>query len=171
VDVLTNAVEATDVPIVHAGYAPYRKPLLRAGVRLWELRAEAGAVRPRRDVTNLGSSGSTASGSGTALHAKTFTVDGERLFVGSFNFDPRSARLNTELGFIVESPRLTREMDETLERFVPALSYEPRLVDDELVWIERREGKEVRHDQEPGTTFLQRTGLRFLSALPIEWLL
>ncbi len=172
VDILTNAFESTDVPIVHSGYIPYRRKLLESGIRLWELRSEAGSGPGRRGMTGVGSTGSQARGSQTALHAKTFTVDGERIFVGSFNFDPRSARLNTELGFVIESPRLARKVEEAFDRLVPLQAYEVRIDDKgKLVWIERRDGREIRHHVEPGTSFFGRAAIRFLSWLPIEWLL
>ena len=170
--VITNALEATDVPIVHAGYAKYRKSLLEGGVRLWELRSEAGSVT-RRDVVGSGSMGSTIGDSATALHAKTFTIDGDRVFIGSFNFDPRSAHLNTELGFVIRNPELAHRIDAKLERAIPLIAYEVRLSGEgETIWIERRTGKTVmRHDTEPGTTLWQRAAVSVLSVLPIEWLL
>ena len=171
VTVLTNALEATDVPIVHAGYAKRRKPLLRAGVRLFELRGSDAAGSPSREVTGIGSTGSSLGG-GSALHAKTIALDGRRVFVGSFNFDPRSANLNTELGFVIDSETLAARMHEAFERFAPARSYEARLsAEGELYWVEQRNGRDLRHDTEPGTTFWQRTGVALLSLLPIEWLL
>ena len=96
VSILTNALESTDVPFVHAGYAKRRRKMLEAGVVLYELMRVA-RVRSRRDRRLTGSSGSS-------LHAKTFSVDRSRVFVGSFNLDPRSASLNTEMGFVIESP-------------------------------------------------------------------
>ena len=115
-----------------------------------------------------GSSGSSASG----LHAKTFSVDRSRVFIGSFNFDPRSAKLNTEMGFVIDSPALAQRIAAAFDSTIPANAYEVRLSDTgELYWIERREGKWVRHDTEPGTSFWQRAGVWFLSLLPIEWLL
>ena len=172
VTVLTNALEATDVPIVHAGYAKRRKPLLRAGVRIFELRGSDAAARPSRDGPGIGSTGSRLGGTGSALHAKTIAVDGERLFVGSFNFDPRSANLNTELGFVIDSPALAGHLHAAFERFAPERTYEVRLSDDgSLYWIERTDGREIRHDTEPGTTVWQRMAVALLSLLPIEWLL
>ena len=97
ITVLTNALEATDVPAVHAGYAKRRKPLLAAGIRLFELKRLGGGSA--RGSGFMGSSSSS-------LHAKTFAVDGARAFVGSFNFDPRSARLNTEMGFADDCRRV-----------------------------------------------------------------
>jgi putative cardiolipin synthase len=83
VAVLTNALEATDVAVVHAGYAKRRKALLAAGITLFELKR--GSSRSSTRVGLTGRSGSSAS----SLHAKTFAVDRTRVFVGSFNLDPR----------------------------------------------------------------------------------
>lgn len=172
VTVLTNALEATDVPIVHAGYAKRRKSLLRAGVRIFELRGSDAAASPTREASGLGSTGSGLSGTGSALHAKTIAVDRERVFVGSFNFDPRSANLNTELGFLIESRPLAERMHDAFERMAPGRTYEVRLSPEgELYWVERSDGAEVRHETEPGTTAWQRTAVAMLSLLPIEWLL
>jgi len=82
VRMLTNSLEATNMLPVHAGYAKRREDLLRAGVGMFELRALPGGPSSLDILGPLGSSGSH-------LHAKTFAVDGNRIFVGSFNFDPR----------------------------------------------------------------------------------
>src|ERR1700687_4585689 len=79
IKVLTNSLQATDVPIVHARYAKRRKPLLEAGVTLYELRRLSPDTAPRKSAGRLGSSGSS-------LHAKAFTVDNSRVFIGSVNF-------------------------------------------------------------------------------------
>jgi putative cardiolipin synthase len=102
VQVLTNSLEATDVSFVHAGYAKRRRPLLKSGITLFELRRHASGSGSPKTAGGAGSSGAS-------LHAKTFAVDGTRVFVGSFNFDPRSAKLNTEMGLVVESPALARQ--------------------------------------------------------------
>ncbi|HET7788709.1 MAG TPA: phospholipase D family protein [Myxococcales bacterium] len=162
--ILTNALEATDVAVVHAGYAKWRKPLLRAGVELWEIRRSSAGPRIKdRPVT--GSSGSS-------LHAKTLSVDGSRLFVGSFNFDPRSARLNTELGFVIDSPRLARAGAEAFAARVAAHAYQVRLSRaGRLQWVEEAEGKTRVHRREPGAGVWLRLAVWGLSKLPIEWLL
>jgi putative cardiolipin synthase len=162
--VLTNSLEATDVPAVHAGYARRRKPLLEAGVRLFEMKRvfSSPPVKARRPV---GSSHSS-------LHAKTFSVDRSRVFIGSFNFDPRSARLNTEMGFVIDSPALAQEMADRLARNMPSRAYEVRLSESgALQWLEQRDGREVVHDAEPGTRLWRRAAVAALSVLPIEWLL
>ncbi|MFA7606166.1 MAG: phospholipase D family protein [Rhodocyclaceae bacterium] len=163
--ILTNSLDATDVAAVHAGYAKRRKALLAAGVRLYELRRTAGAGERHPDAGPFGSSGSS-------LHAKTFAVDDARVFVGSFNFDPRSALLNTELGFVIESPDMARRIDEFFNQTVAGIAYEVRLSEaGKLYWIERRDGQEIRHDAEPETGILKRGLVRFLAILPIEGLL
>jgi putative cardiolipin synthase len=171
VSIVTNALEATDVPLVHAGYADKRKPLLQAGAELWEIRAR-GARPLRRDVTGVGSSGGIPSGSGQALHAKTFVVDRERLFIGSFNLDPRSAQLNTEIGFLIRSPKLANAVDSALEQQLPDNAYQVRLDrHGDLMWIKRQGGRTMRLDAEPGTTAWERFWIGAIGLLPIEWLL
>lgn len=163
--VLTNALEATDVAAVHSGYAKHRKALLAAGVSLYELRRVSPASSSRSDVGLAGSSASS-------LHSKTFAVDRSRVFIGSFNFDPRSARLNTEMGFVIDSPSLAGRISAAFDQRVPAEAYEVRLSPErKLYWLERRGSSVVRHNVEPGTSMGQRAGVWFLSLLPIDWLL
>jgi len=94
VAVLTNALEATDVAVVHAGYAKRRKALLAAGITLFELKRGSSGLQERVGWT--GRSGSGSQGPACMPRRSLWTVS--RVFVGSFNFDPRSARLNTEMG-------------------------------------------------------------------------
>ena len=162
IEVLTNSLDATDVAAVHAGYAKHRKPLLSAGIALYEAQRRSG----------IDSSSGLSGSSDTSLHAKTFAVDNLRVFVGSFNFDPRSAHLNTELGFVIDSPAMAREIAGAFEHAIPALAYEVRLSPArDLYWLESRGERVVRIDVEPGTSFLQRAGVKVLSILPIEQLL
>lgn len=168
VRVLTNSYEATDVAIVHAGYMKHRKKLLRAGVKLFELKRITNDTLARLRRNPLGISGSS-------LHAKTFAVDGKRLFVGSFNFDPRSALLNTELGFVIHSERLAQQVSDMFEEEIPQNSYEVILTKQrQLRWLEQPERpieSVIIHEVEPNTTLVERFWLGFLSRLPIEWLL
>lgn len=164
VRVLTNALEATDVAVVHSGYASRRRDLLAGGVELFEMKRQAGAERNK----SLGPFGS----SGSSLHAKTFAVDGRSVFVGSFNFDPRSARLNTELGFVIDSPTLARRIADAFDNDIARTAYRVCLDDNgALYWLEQRDGKTIRHDTEPGTTAWKRFSVWFVSLLPIESLL
>ena len=165
VRVLTNALEASDVAAVHAGYAKWRRELLQNGVMLYELRRVAGDYSTEVRARLSGSSGSS-------LHAKTFSVDRARVFVGSFNFDPRSADLNTEMGVLIESPALARIIEAVMSARIPFAAYEVRLSESgDLQWIERRQDGSVTHDVEPGTNTWQRAEIWLLSMLPVEWLL
>lgn len=166
VRILTNSLVANDVAAVHAGYAKYRKPLLQAGVELYEMRrlADGGGDGKHH--------GSVVGSSASSLHAKTFAVDGETLFVGSFNFDPRSVHLNTEMGFVIASPALTRRLERGFDEQVRALAYQVTLDDDgDLVWLERRGDEVIRHQREPETSWLKRTLVSVFAWLPIESLL
>lgn len=172
VQVLTNSFRASDVWIVHAGYAHWRKPMLESGVRLFELKGERAPTPKSLFGSGESGSGTVPRASGSTLHAKTFAVDRKRIFVGSFNFDPRSANLNTELGFIVDSPNMARIIDDAFYAEIPAAAYELALgADGGLVWKERRDGKIIVHETEPGTRWWQRAGIAFLGLLPIDWLL
>jgi putative cardiolipin synthase len=100
-------------------------------------------------------------------------VDREHIFVGSFNFDQRSARLNTEMGLVIESPALAQGLARFFDTAVPTLAYEVRIAPDgrNLEWIERTAAGETRYDTEPGTSWALRTKVQMLSILPIDWLL
>lgn len=167
VRVLTNALESTDVAAVHSGYARYRKRLLQAGVEIHELRRLADSA------AREAGGGALAGSSGASLHAKTFAIDAGAIFIGSFNFDPRSARLNTEMGFVIESPALAGELSRAFEDAIPRAAYRVQLdAGGRLEWLERRpDGAEIRHDSEPGTTAGRRLAVHLLSLLPIEGLL
>ncbi len=164
VTILTNSLAATDVAAVHAGYAKRRKPLLEAGVVLFEMVPEFSPA-PTKAHGPLGSSSAS-------LHAKTFSVDRSRAFVGSFNFDPRSQRLNTELGFVIDSPTMAQAIADAFATVIPARAYKVRLNEAAaLQWVEQRNGEEIVYAQEPRTGFWLRAFVFVLSVLPIEWLL
>jgi putative cardiolipin synthase len=170
IDILTNAYAASDVPLAHAGYANYRVPLLEAGVNLYELKPVAEPTGGR--LRDLGSGSSRAS-----LHAKTFVFDDKHVFIGTFNFDPRSALLNTEMGLVIRSPELARQVTAIAQDAMrPERSYQPKLVIEtadktvvkRLQWHDVNQGSERISDVEPETTLIQRGLLRVLQKLPIE---
>jgi putative cardiolipin synthase len=168
--VLTNSLEATDVAAVHAGYAKRRRPLLEAGIELYESRKTTNTDNTK----NIdGHEGRASIGSSySSLHAKTFSVDGRHVFIGSFNFDPRSANLNTEMGFIIHSPALAMQIAGAFKNRIPATAYQVKLENAaQLVWVEQCEEGTIMHREEPGTSFWQRATVWLLSMLPIEWLL
>jgi len=163
VRLLTNSLASNDVIASHAGYAGYRKKLIKSGVELYELRPDAGGnnVTNKKLLTTSIKSG---------LHTKTMVFDDNAVFVGSFNLDPRSAAINTEGGLYVESPELAREVMSYMKEGVkPKNSY--RVVLDtrgELAWITIIDGQRVIYYSEPETKFWDRFKSGFIQILPIE---
>jgi putative cardiolipin synthase len=110
--------------------------------------------------------------SGSSLHAKTFSVDRQHVFVGSFNFDPRSANLNTELGFVIDSPRLAQRINHAFYDEIPAHAYRIKTMPNgRLYWTEQQEGGVKTYTNEPNSKLWRRAAVRVLSWLPIEGLL
>lgn len=149
VRLLTNALEATDVPAVHGGYAPYRKALLEHGVQLFELRRQPG-TRGGSGPQLFHNSGGR--GSDSSLHSKAMIFDRRKAFIGSFNFDPRSVLWNTEVGVLVDSPELAERVRElALQGMAPALSYQVRLEQGQVVWVTEDNGQMHTLTREPGS--------------------
>lgn len=165
--VVTNGIAVTDVPLVHAGYVPSRKPLLEAGVALFEARQQPRSTARERDLGMM-----RFSGGGESVHAKTFAIDGQQLFVGSFNFDPRSAVLNSEMGFLIHSPQLAAALGQALDRNLAREAYALSLNDrGDLVWSQGGADAPQATATEPGTTATSRAMVWVMSKLPIAWLL
>ena len=131
VRVLTNSLGATDVPLVHAGYAKYRPALLKNGVTLYELKPTAAPdIGAARRETSL------ALGSEASLHAKAFVIDQRTVMIGSMNFDPRSAWYNSELGILVESPELAAQVVQAFDRVTSSdRVWKMALDENSLAWI------------------------------------
>ncbi|MGE0773990.1 MAG: phospholipase D family protein [Sphingomonadaceae bacterium] len=159
VSVLTNSLAATDVVAVHGGYARYRIPLLKAGIKIWELRAE----RHEREFSLRGSSRAS-------LHTKAFTADGHTGFIGSMNLDPRSTSLNTEMGVLFESEALVAKMAAIWQHdTAPSRSFEVRLTTEgKLAWTGSRNGESIRYGREPGASFWRRLTAQVTGLLPLE---
>ena len=159
VRVLTNSLASNDVVAAHAGHAEYRKQLLAAGAEVYEIRPDSGVIRKNW-------SGESNAG----LHTKAMVFDRESVFIGSFNLDPRSAKINTEAGLYVESPELAAQVLSYMNEGVqPENSYRVLLDEDgDLYWVTEDEGVEVRYDKEPETTFGQRFMSGFIAILPVE---
>ncbi|WP_255435659.1 phospholipase D family protein [Paracoccus sp. S1E-3] len=163
--ILTNSWEATDVPLVHAGYTKYRRELLQAGAHLYELKRSGDRPQGKEELGPIGSSGAS-------LHAKTFVVDDRRVFIGSFNFDPRSALLNCEMGFLIDSPTMARHSTLMFTEALIPRSYQPELQDEAMVWLDPQpDGSTAVIEYEPGLRPGSRIMVYALNLLPIEWLL
>jgi putative cardiolipin synthase len=163
--ILTNSLAANDVAIVHAGYARWRKKLLRYGVELYEL-------KPTRDRVSVVHDRGLTGNSGSSLHAKTFSIDGRKVFIGSLNFDPRSTLLNTEMGFVIESEVLAEVIHKRFMQSQRDMAWQLRLDRwGRINWVDRVSGSEQVLKKEPATGFWKRVLVKLASVLPIEWLL
>jgi putative cardiolipin synthase len=156
--VITNSLAANNQFTVHGGYAPSRKPLLEAGVQIYE-------VRPDADVS--GTEFVNASGARATLHTKAFIVDDKETFIGSFNFDPRSANINTELGVIIRDPELAHVFTVLVKEALPKQTFEVFLnADGKVRWRGYKDGEEIIYDKEPETTWGERTKAWFARIIP-----
>ena len=109
VRMLTNSLASQDVPAVNSHYKRWRKPLLGAGVDLYEWRPDA-ALGPMLADTP------PAHADFAGLHVKAVVVDRKRVFVGSMNLDPRSQELNSEMGVVIDSEALALQIADIAER-------------------------------------------------------
>jgi putative cardiolipin synthase len=169
VSILTNSLESATVLIAQSGYMRYRRPLLEDGVEIYEVRSLLGNARGSGQTTKISRYGNYS------LHAKMFIFDRSSLFIGSMNFDPRSAHLNTEIGLIIDSPELAQQ---TAARFAamasPPNSYQLTLLPRDgagparLVWRTEEDGQAVEYAMEPERRDGQRMAVEFLSLLPLD---
>ncbi len=145
--IFTNSLEATDETLAFTGYARYRRALLRAGVRLYELGAQLSGRNPEYGDFKL---------SVGRLHAKAAIIDRRKLFLGSMNMDRRSARQNTEVGILIDSPELTHSFSR-LSAVRQTGAFEVRISgqDDALEWVSHTSDdvESIRRD-EPGSDLL-----------------
>ncbi|HEX5788388.1 MAG TPA: phospholipase D family protein [Woeseiaceae bacterium] len=158
--VITNSLAANNQFSVHGGYAPARKPLLEGGVKIYE-------ARPDSEVA--GAELVAATGAKATLHTKAFIVDRDEAFIGSFNFDPRSANLNTEMGVVIRDPVLATEMADRVFARLKSDAYELFLDDGDLRWRGwDRDGRPFVEDKEPQTSWWDRFVAGFMRVLPIR---
>jgi Phosphatidylserine/phosphatidylglycerophosphate/cardiolipin synthases and related enzymes len=161
---LTNSFASNDVALVHHAYARYRKSLLKAGVEIYELKAQFKKSKDRKFLVG----GSSRAG----LHGKVFVFDEHKAFIGSMNLDPRSEFLNTEMGVMIESIDFSSNFMNDVERRLDALAYKVELNTDGAVqWREWTDGKEIVYLTEPEVSIWKRMWYGFVSVfVPENWL-
>ena len=160
VTVITNSLAANNHGIVHSGYMAYRKELLKAGVKIYEVKATESVAGVER-----GGAGASLA----TLHTKAFLVDSKRLFVGSFNWDPRSANINTELGVIMNSEVIGEKARRLVEEGLPKRAYEVKLDGKGgLQWIDSSGFEPRIETKEPDTSWWRRTKAQLGRLLPVR---
>ena len=158
VRVLTNSLASNNHVSAHSAYSNHVRTLLGHGVELHEVRT----VAADRHLYML----EPTAGKALALHAKALLVDGDTVFVGSANLDPRSLRINTEMGLLVRS----RGLNERLRR-----AFEPDFADSNA-WELTLDGRgrvlwrsgDIVLDVAPANSFMQRIEDWFLARFPLE---
>ena len=171
VRVLTNSFKANDVPVVHAFYSKYRQELLESGVQLYEFLptlnkedldqyTDALAKKAKVNVKGL---------SRSSLHAKLMTLDDKQVFIGSFNFDPRSSYLNTEIGVLLNSPKLAHTIHTTMNQHLNQYAYKLILdANKKIHWQHQTPKGTIIYRKEPQMKWWQKVGLKIVSWLPAE---
>jgi putative cardiolipin synthase len=158
VRILTNSIGSNNHLTAHSAYRNHIKGLLEDGAELHEVRVDA---EDRADymLTPVGQKQ-------LALHAKALVIDDDRVFVGSTNLDPRSLRINTEMGFLIRSEAFNRSVREAIEGDLStANAWQLELQEDGRVfWV----GDDRTLESQPATSFMQRIEDWFFSHLPIE---
>ncbi|MEB3754540.1 phospholipase D family protein [Acinetobacter sp. MD2(2019)] len=171
VRVLTNSFKANDVWLVHAFYSKYRPELLQSGVKLYEFLPTLDnlALNPETPKIAKETKLSLKGLSRSSLHAKMMTIDDKQVFIGSFNLDPRSARLNTEIGVLLNSPSLASAIHTTMNNDLSKYSYQLQLSPQQNIqWLRTTPPPEQIYNKEPKMKWWQKAGLQFISWLPIE---
>jgi putative cardiolipin synthase len=157
--IVTNSLASQDVPAVNSHYGPYRKRLLETGIDLYELRHDA-AIKSETDTPPV-----TAGFVG--MHIKASTVDRSRAYIGSFNLDPRSRNLNTEMGLLIDSPGLAEELAQKIEYLMqPENSWRVQLDEKgKLIWV----SGDKTLTRQPAQSFWQRVQDTFFKIFPKDY--
>ena len=163
---VTNSLAASDAPLVHIGYSHYRKAMLKLGVEIYEINPER--MKQRNKVFEFGSSRAM-------LHAKIAVIDHKQVFVGSMNSDPRSSRDNTEMGIVVDSPKMAGQIISLMQSDGPSGSFRLRNADkpNGFEWVanDREDqdpaGEEIL-DDEPGAGIWLKATLQLLAPFAPE---
>ena len=156
--IITNSLGSTNQVIVHHAYARTRRPMLAAGVDVFEMRYNA-AMQKELDTPPVESAW-------VGLHAKAAVLDRRHVFIGSFNFSPRSRNLNTEIGVLVHSPEFGAQVAAVMGRIMsPENAWRLRLDEnDNLAW-ESSDGTLTR---QPAQSFWRRFKNGIFGLFPLE---
>jgi phosphatidylserine/phosphatidylglycerophosphate/cardiolipin synthase-like enzyme len=162
--ILTNSLASTDSPLVHTGYSRYRVGLLKLGIDLREMRPKLGQKRPRFHPFQS---------SNASLHAKALVIDQKTVFIGSLNMDGRSKHFNSELGLVMRSTDIAKQVTSILDDLSSDGSYRLSLADhtNKIEWFSGEPGEEKIWRSDPETTLMQRLALRALAPFAPEELL
>lgn len=132
----TNSLASTDNIQAFSGYRNQRKQLIKMGIDIYEYKPDP-QIRQQLVHSSFTAREKTPV---FAIHAKTMVVDNNIVYIGTFNFDPRSENLNTEVGVIVSESNLANAVQAAIEADMrPENSWNASLDDpDQYVSIPKR---------------------------------
>ncbi len=104
IQISTNSMASTDNLPAFSGYRSQRGRLLAMGIEIYEYRPDA-AVQRKAMRPYLAAAAKPPISS---MHAKSLVVDARVAYVGTFNLDPRSENLNTEVGVVIYDPSVAK---------------------------------------------------------------
>jgi phosphatidylserine/phosphatidylglycerophosphate/cardiolipin synthase-like enzyme len=146
------------------GYQKQRRQMLATGAELYEIRPDMKSESALFTQAQL-QKYKTIFG----LHAKTMVFDHKVTFVGSFNLDPRSVNLNTEMGLLVESKTLAKAVAESIENDIAAGNSWQVITKNEskVEWITEKNGVITSElETEPMTSAARRVEADVLKVIP-----
>ena len=111
VRISTNSLASTDNLQAFSGYRNQRKKLLKMGLAIYEYKPDPEVQRHLMQRSPVMQGQPPV----FAIHAKTLVVDSKIVYIGTFNFDPRSENLNTEVGVIIHNEALARTVEAAIE--------------------------------------------------------
>jgi len=155
---LTNSIRSNNHLSAHSAYRNHIKTLMTSGTELHEVRIDA----HDRHIYML----SPIEEKTLSLHAKALVIDDDKVFIGSANLDPRSLRMNTEMGLLVESEALNAIVrDAVSPDFDRPNAWELQLDENgDVLWV----SDDVVLATQPAMSIMQRIEDWFFSHLPIE---
>lgn len=107
----TNSLASSDNIQASSGYRNQREALLKMGLEIYEYKPN-----PKIQQQLMQNFPDTKDKAPIfSLHAKTMVIDSKIVYIGTFNFDPRSENLNTEVGVIIYNEALARAVEAAIE--------------------------------------------------------
>ncbi len=155
--IITNSLASTNHIPVHSAYARYRKAVIRAGAELYEARANAARELP----------GSEDGPDVLTLHTKAIYIDRKQVFIGSLNLDPRSIKINAEMGLLIDSEDMIESLAQGVNERLATLTY--RVLENDkgqLEWHGRINNRDVIETKEPLTGWWRRFKAWFMKIAP-----
>lgn len=168
VRILTNSLETNPEVAAHSGYAKIRVPLLKAKASIYEVRAKLDSISGSGQSRRISRFGSYA------LHGKMYVFDQQRAFLGSWNYDQRSLRINTEIGVLIDSPPVATEVLRRFQEMTsPKAAYQvvldPTVANSsQLLWRTEFEQQPTELKIEPSRGWWERFKARILGLLPLQ---